>query len=347
MATERASIPCSLRIGEVVVDPPLVLAPMSGVTNVPFRLLCREHGAGMVCNEFISGYGLFWGNRRTRDLLLLDPVERPVSSQIFGADPAKMAEAARQVEAAGADIVDLNLGCSVKKIVRSGAGACLLRDPDHVERIVAAMVAAVRIPVTVKIRLGWDEATRNAVTVARRCEAVGARAIAVHGRTATQAYRGCADWSAIGEVKESVAIPVIGNGDVRTPEDAARMFAETGCDAVMIGRGAQGNPWIFSRTWAYLRHGVLPPEPTVTERLDTALRHGALMVQYKGRHRAALEMRKHLAWYVHGLPGAARFRNAINAARSWPEMVALTERYRETLAAGQPLCEVGGPCGER
>lgn len=320
--------PEPLRIGPVTIDPPLVLAPMSGVTNVPYRLLAKQHGAGLVCNEFISGYGLFHGNAKTRDYLLFEESERPVSSQIFGADAEKMALAAAQVEAAGADILDFNLGCSVKKVVKSGAGACLLKEPAQIERIVSAMIQAVTIPVTVKIRLGWDQSCRNAVEVAQRCEQLGVQAIAVHGRTAAQAYRGVADWAAIAEVKQAVSLPVIGNGDVRTPEDVGRMFDQTGCDAVMIGRASQGNPWIFSRSLAYLRGGVVPAEPTADERFETMLRHGALMLQYKGPERAAHEMRKHLAWYAHGLPGAARFRGAVNQTETWDEQVDLVEAYR-------------------
>lgn len=316
-----------MRIGSVLVDPPLVLAPMSGVTNLPCRLLAKEHGAGLVCNEFISGYGLFWGNARTQDYLLFDEAERPVSSQIFGADPDKMAIAARQVEERGADILDLNLGCSVKKIVRSGAGACLLREPEAVFRVVEAMLGAVSIPVTIKIRLGWDD-KEHGLAVALGCQALGVAAVAVHGRTAAQAYRGQADWSAIARIKAALDIPVIGNGDVRTPEDVVRMFEATGCDAVMIGRGAQGNPWLFSRSAVYLRTGVLLPEPEPEERLDMALRHGELMGRYKDEARTAAEMRKHVAWYTTGLPHAAALRDAVNQAECWRAMVALIEEYR-------------------
>lgn len=326
-------MPAPLRIGPVVIDPPLVLAPMSGVTNLPYRLIAKQHGAGLVCNEFISGYGVFHGNAKTMDMLLFDEAERPVSSQIFGSDPAKMAVAARQVEQRGADLLDFNLGCSVKKIVRNGAGACLLRTPRTISQIVAAMVAAVSIPVTVKIRLGWDDSQRNAVAVARAAQEAGAQAIAVHGRTARQAYTGRADWDAIGEVKAAVDLPVIGNGDVRTPEDAAAMFARTGCDAVMIGRASQGNPWIFSRTISYLETGILPPEPTFEQRIATALRHGRLMLAYKGAHLTGQEMRKHAAWYIHGLPRAKQWRDRLCRATSWEHLVELLETYRAELRA--------------
>ena len=330
-------MPPPMRIGDVVVDPPLVLAPMSGVTNVPYRLLAKEHGAGLVCNEFISGYGLFWGNQRTQDYLLFESSERPVSSQIFGADPAKMAVAAKQVEDKGADILDFNLGCSVKKIVKSGAGACLLQDPDSVFRVIEALLEAVSIPVTIKIRLGWNDGCRNGLEVARGCEQLGVKAVAVHGRTAAQKYHGTANWQAIAEIKQALSIPVIGNGDVETPEDAARMFAETGVDAVMIGRGSQGNPWIFSRTIAWLETGVLPPEPTFEERIATALRHGELMLRYKGPERTAFEMKKHVSWYAHGLPHASVLRDAVNRTEEWPAIVALLEEYRRTVLCDREL----------
>jgi len=326
-------MPPALRIGDVVVDPPLVLAPMSGVTNVPYRLLAKEHGAGLVCNEFISGYGLFWGNQRTQDYLLFEEAERPVSSQIFGADPDKMAVAAKQVEDKGADILDFNLGCSVKKIVKSGAGACMLQEPDQVFRVIEALIAAVSIPVTIKIRLGWNDGCRNGLAVAQGCEQLGVKAVAVHGRTASQKYHGRANWAAIAEIKQALSVPVIGNGDVNTPQDAARMFAETGVDAVMIGRGSQGNPWIFSRTIAYLETGELPPEPAGQERILTALRHGRLMLRYKGEERTAFEMKKHVSWYAHGLPHASALRDAVNRTESWPAIEALLDEYRRTALA--------------
>jgi nifR3 family TIM-barrel protein len=325
----------SLTIGRVVVAPPLVLAPMSGVTSLPLRLLCREHGAGLVCSEFVSSCGLYHANARTRDFLRFDPAERPVSCQLFGADPETLAVAARLVEEAGADVLDLNLGCSVPKVVKTGAGACLLRTPSLVARIVARLVASVSLPVTVKIRLGWDQQTRNAVEVARICADTGAAMVTVHGRTAAQAYRGVADWDAIGEVKAAVAIPVVGNGDVRTPADVGRLLAVTGCDGVMIGRAAQGNPWVFARAAEYLRTGVAPPEPSADERLATALRHGELMVAHRGSARGAREMRKHLAWYAHGLPGASAFRAAVNGVDTWPAMAELVAAFRARLTAGE------------
>ena len=309
---------------------------MSGITNQAFRLLCKEHGAGLVCNEFVSANGLTHGNLRTRQYLLFDARERPVSSQIFGSRPEVMGEAAKQVEAAGADILDFNLGCAVRKVVRMNAGACLLRDPPQVAALVRGMVAAVEIPVTVKIRIGWDLQHINAVEIARLCESEGAAAVAVHGRTASQGYHGSADWDVIGAVKQAVTIPVIGNGDVQEPPDAARMLAHTGCDAVMIGRGARGNPWIFARAAHYLRTGQLRPPPLPSERLAVAVRHGELLLQLKGENLAVREMRKHLSWYTHGWPHAASLRVAINRQKTWPDLLATLARYADEQDLSQP-----------
>jgi len=324
--------PCSIR--EVKIDPPLVLAPMAGVTDLAFRLLCKGFGAGLVCTEFVSAYGLTYGNPKTRSFLLLQEAEHPVSVQIFGAEPERMATAAKMVEDAGADLVDLNLGCTAPQIGKMGAGARLLQHPRRVAAIVEAMVRTVSIPVTVKTRLGWSEENLNVVAIARLCEGAGAAAIAVHGRTAQQRFRGRANWEAIGEVKAAVSIPVIGNGDVRTPEDARRMFQQTGCQAVMIGRGARGNPWLFSRTAHYLRTGELLPPPTPQERLALALRHGRMLKELKGEQVGLREMRKHLSWYFRGLPHAARWRERVHRARTWEELVETIENYGQLLAAG-------------
>lgn len=320
----------AFRIGNVVIDPPLVLAPMSGVTNLPFRLVCKEQGAGLVCNEFVSACGLFHGNPRSQAYLLFDERERPVSSQIFGAHEEAVVAAALQVEASGADLLDFNLGCAVRKVMRLQAGAYLLREPGRVARLVRALTRAVCLPVTVKMRMGWDAHHINAVEIARICEGEGAAAITVHGRTAIQGYRGRANWEVIGEVKQAVTIPVIGNGDVQEPPDAARMLASTGCDGVMIGRAAQGNPWIFKRAAHYLRTGELLPPPTPQERLATALQHGELLLQLKGEFLGLREMRKHFCWYTHGLPHSAALREEINRQHSWEGLLATLERYAET-----------------
>lgn len=321
-------------IGPHRIDPPLVLAPMSGVTNLPFRLLCKEQGAGLVCTEFVSANGLSYGNRKTKQRLRFDDRERPVSAQVFGSQVGPLVEAARQVEEAGADLLDLNLGCTAPKVLRARAGAWLLREPEQVSTLVTALGRAVSIPVTVKIRLGWSSEQINAVEIARRCEDCGAAAIAVHGRTATQGYRGRANWDLIGEVQQAVRIPVIGNGDVREPADAERMLRQTGCAGVMIGRGARGNPWVFRRTAEYLRTGQLLPPPTPRERLALARRHGELLCAYKGTYLGALEMRQHLNWYLRGLPHAAAWRQRLNQARTWAEIEDLLEAYANALECG-------------
>jgi len=329
-------------IGPHRIDPPLVLAPMSGLTNLPFRLLCKEQGAGLVCTEFVSANGLSFGNRKTKQRLRFDDRERPVAAQIFGSHVDRMVEASRQVEEAGADILDLNLGCATPEVLKVQAGAWLLQEPEQVAAIVSAMVRAVSIPVTVKIRTGWSSDRINAVEIARRCEDCGAAAIAVHGRTATQGYRGQANWDIIGEVRQAVQIPVIGNGDVREPEDAARMLRQTGCAAVMIGRGARGNPWIFRRTAEYLRTGQLLPPPTLQEKLALARRHGELLCASKGAYLGALEMRKHLNWYLRGLPYAAAWRQRLNQARTWTEIEGLLDAF--ILVGSQLRSESGVAC---
>lgn len=327
------TMPPPIRVGDVVIDPPLVLAPMSGISDLAMRRLCREGGAGLVCNEFVSGVALFYGNERTQEYLRFDEIERPVSCQIFGADPDKLAIAARLVEEAGADILDLNLGCAVPKVTKTGAGACLLRTPAAVGRLVRAMVAAVSLPVTVKVRLGWDNGCRNAAAIARIAVAEGAQLVAVHGRTATQGYRGEADWAAIGEIVAAVPeVPVVGNGDVRSGPDAAALLAASGAAGVMIGRGAEGDPGIFGRVAEYLRTGHEPPPPSAAERLALARRHGDLVVEYRGDERAGREMRKHLAWYSHGLYDATTFRTDINKAPDWSTMKQLLDAYGARLA---------------
>lgn len=297
-----------MKIGSVRLDGIVILAPMAGVCNLAFRLLCKEHGAALVCSEFISAKALIQGNERTRAMLALDERERPVSIQIFGSDPKEAAEAARIVEDAGADIVDFNMGCPVPKVIKAEAGVALMRTPDRAQAIMEAMVRAVKIPVTVKMRAGWDDDSIDAVDLSRRFEDVGVAAIAVHGRTRTQGRSGFANWDIIGEVKQNAKIPVIGNGDVFSPEDAKRMLDHTGCDGVMIGRGALGNPWIFRRVNHYLKTGELLPEPTMGERVAMARRHLQLLTQLKGEYIATREMRQHAPCYFKGFPGAAQLR---------------------------------------
>ncbi len=312
----------SLRIGNITVDPPIVLAPMAGTTNHAFRTICRRLGAGMVYTEMISSYALHYHNPRTLHMFDWTPPERPVAVQLFGADPDKMATAARAIADAGADVIDLNIGCPVPKVTKTGAGAALMRDLETAGRIMAAVVRAVDLPVTIKTRTGPDSTTVTAVELARMAEGVGISAVAIHGRTAAQSYSVAADWTVIREAKEAVGIPIIGNGDVKSPEDARRMIDETGCDAVMIGRACLGNPWIFRRTAHYLASDELLPMPTLHERIEVAREHLAGMVELLGAEIGAREARGQLPWYIKGMPGAHVLRRKLTEAASLEEMEA-------------------------
>lgn len=321
------------RIGSIQLAGPAVLAPMAGVCNLAFRLLCKEHGAALVCSEFVSAKALTMGNRRSFEMLAVDSAERPVSIQIFGNSPADAALAARAVQEAGADIVDFNMGCPVPKVIKAEAGAALMRVPEKAQAIMAAMVEAVEIPVTVKMRTGWDEQSIDVVDLAKRFEDVGVSAIAVHGRTRSQHRSGRANWEIIGQVKEALSIPVIGNGDVVTPQDAEAMLAMTGCDGVMIGRGALGNPWIFERIHEYLRTGEVPPEPSVEARVAMAERHLGLLCELKGEYTGTREMRKHAPCYFKGFPGAAALRAKLVRCESIAEYRTL---FAEFLTGASP-----------
>ena len=309
------------RIGDVTLDNPLVLAPMAGCSDLPFRRIAREMGCALAYSEMISAKALTFRNPRTEDLIRIAPDEHPIAIQIFGREPEIMARAAALVESVGADILDINMGCPTPKIVKNGEGAALMRDPGLAAEIVRACTLAVKIPVIVKMRKGWDAESVNAPQLAVILAGAGAKAIAIHGRTRDQFYSGKADWEIIRRVKESVPVPVIGNGDIRGAEDAKRMLDETGCDAVMIGRAALGNPWIFRETLHFLKTNRFLPEPSVRERIELAIRHLDMMVEYKGEHSAVSQMRKHMAWYIHGIRGAARIRDIINQARTRDEMV--------------------------
>lgn len=302
-----------LTIGSVTLDNNVILAPMAGVTDQAFRLLCREQGAGLVCMEMVSAKAIFYNNKNTEELLTVHPGELPASLQLFGSDPEILSQMAVRIEARPFAILDFNMGCPVPKVVNNGEGSALMKDPKLVEEILTALVKAVRKPVTVKIRKGFDENSVNAVEIARIAEGCGVAAVAVHGRTRTQYYSGRADWDIIRQVKQAVKIPVIGNGDVTDPETAAAMLAETGCDGVMIGRAAQGNPWIFRETVQYLKDGTKLPRPDNREKKGLVLRHAALLREVKGEYTAVREMRKHLAWYTAGMPHSARFRGMINS----------------------------------
>jgi len=305
-------------IGKVRLVNQVIAAPMAGISDRAYRILAKEAGCALVCTEMISDLALLYGNPRTLQLLDHTGEAGPLSVQIFGSSPDSMAKAAKFAENAGADLIDLNMGCPVPKVVRNGEGAALMRNPELAARIIREVVSAVNVPVTVKMRKGWDEGSVNAVEIALLAEDAGAAAVTVHGRLKSQYYAGHADWGIIKAVKEVLTIPVIGNGDIQTPADARQMLDETGCDAVMIGRAALGNPWIFSRTIHFLSSGESLPFPSIYEKLNTALRHLDLVSQGKGDKIALLEMRKHAAWYIRGLPGAALTRQKLTGQnRSW------------------------------
>ncbi len=319
----------NLEIGDVTIADPVILAPMAGVCNPPFRKLAKRLGAGMVCAEMVSGNGLVHRHEKSRSMLQIVPDEHPVSLQLVGNDIDTMVEAAEMVaDDTNADIIDINMGCPVLKIYKNGSGAALARDPSYAARIVEAVVRRVDRPVTVKFRKGWDDDSVNAVEVAKAVEAAGARAVAVHGRTAKQLYGGQADWSIIQRVKEAVSIPVIGNGDVSSPDDARRMLQETGCDGVMVGRAALGYPWIFREISHYLKTGEKLAPPDYRERLEVAVEHLRMLVEDKGEYTGVREMRKHAGWYVRGIPGAAELRERINRQES---AIGMEELFREVI----------------
>ena len=317
-----------LKIGTVELENNVMLGPMAGVTDLPFRVLCREQGAGLVCMEMVSAKAVLYGNRNTKELLAVSPLERPVSLQLFGSDPEILAEIAARLEDGPYDIIDLNMGCPVPKVVKNGEGSALMKNPALAERILSSMVKAVKKPVTVKIRKGFDDHSVNAVELAKIAEACGVAAVAVHGRTREQYYSGKADWEIIRQVKEAVSIPVVGNGDVHSPEAAKKLLEETGCDGVMVARGARGNPWIFRRIVSYLETGVVPPEPSKEEVKDMIFRHAAMMTEQKGELAAMREMRKHVAWYTAGYPHSAALRREINEVET---LEGLKELVREKL----------------
>ena len=318
-----------MQIGKIKLDTPLALAPMAGITDLPFRLICRRLGCGLTVSEMVSAKGLLYKNVKTTEMLRIDAGERPTAIQLFGSVPAELAEAARLVEASGADIIDFNMGCPVPKIVNNGEGSALMKNPQLAHDILAAMVQAVKIPVTVKFRAGWDDAHRNAVEIAKAAEAAGVSAVAVHGRTRQQFYEGKADWQIIAEVKQAVSVPVFGNGDIFTVADGLRLREETGCDGLMIGRGADGNPWLFRELAAALRQEELPAAPTLEERLAQAAEHLAMLIAYKGEHISVKEMRRHISAYLKGLPHAAEFRGRFHKVDTQEQFLELLAEYKK------------------
>lgn len=321
-----------MQIGDIKLAAPLALAPMAGITDLPFRLICRRLGCGMTVSEMVSAKGLLYKNVKTTEMLRIDDGERPTAIQLFGSVPEELAEAARMVEASGADMIDFNMGCPVPKIVNNGEGSALMKQPQLAHDILAAMVKAVKIPVTVKFRAGWDDSNRNAVEIAKAVEAAGVSAVAVHGRTRQQFYEGKADWGIIAEVKQAVKVPVFGNGDIFTVEDGLRMLAETGVDGLMIGRGADGNPWIFRELAAVLHGEERPAAPSLQERLAQAAEHLDMLIDYKGEHISVKEMRRHISAYLKGLPHAAEFRGRFHKVDTREQFMELLAEYAACAA---------------
>jgi len=316
----------SLKIGNVLLENNLILAPMAGVTDLPFRLLCKEQGAGLICTEMVSAKAIYFKNKNTESLMEIDERERPVSLQLFGSEPDLMAEIARQIEPRNFDILDINMGCPVPKVVNNGEGSALMKNPKLVHEIVSKVSKAIQKPVTVKIRKGFTEDSVNAVEIAKILEDAGAAAVAVHGRTREQYYSGQADWEIIRKVKEVVSIPVIGNGDVDSPLKAEALVKETGCDGIMIGRAVQGNPWLFSRILHYQQTGELLPGPGMEEIKEMILRHAKMQLEYKGNYTGMREMRKHVAWYTTGMPHSASVRRMVNEVESYEQLEELVSR---------------------
>ena len=310
-----------LTIGNVELKNNVILAPMAGVTDLPFRVLCKEQGAGLLCMEMVSAKAIYYGSKNTEELMKISPAEMPVSLQFFGSDADIMADMAKKIEEKPFAILDINMGCPVPKVVNNGEGSALMKNPKLAEEIITKMVKAVHKPVTVKIRKGFDEAHLNAVEMAKIAEASGAAAVAVHGRTREQYYAGKADWDCIRAVKEAVNIPVIGNGDVTDALSAERLLKETGCDGVMVGRAAQGNPFIFREITEYLETGVIPPNPTPAEVRATIERHARMQMEEKGEYTGVREMRKHLSWYTVGYPNSAKYRQMINSMETMEELL--------------------------
>ena len=315
----------SLQIGNVTLENNLILAPMAGVTDLPFRILCKEQGAGLICMEMVSAKGIFYNNKNTEELLRIDEAERPVSLQLFGSDPGIVSEMAKRIEDRPFAVLDLNMGCPAPKIVNNGDGCALMKNPVLAGKIIEKTVRAIQKPVTVKIRSGFDEAHKNAVELARVAQESGAAAVIVHGRTREQFYSGKADWDMIRQVKEAVSVPVIGNGDLHAGKDIEEMHRLTGCDGFMVGRGAQGNPWIFREMLHYLNFHEELPAPSAQEIAAMIKRHAKLLIELKGEYTGVREMRKHAAWYTSGCRHSAKLRVRINQVEKMEDLLALFE----------------------
>lgn len=317
-----------MKIGNVELENNIFLAPMAGVTDLPFRVLCKEMGAGLVYSEMVSAKGILYDNKSTTELLSVDPEERPVAIQLFGSDPKVLGEIGNKIQDYPFDILDVNMGCPAPKIIRNGEGSALMENPKLIGEIVKSLVENQKKPVTIKFRKSFN-GSMNGDEIARVAEANGASAVAIHGRTREEFYSGKADWDFIKKVKKAVKIPVIGNGDVVEPKDALALFEHTECDGIMIGRGACGNPWVFNRTVHFLKTGELLPEPTAQERVEKALRHARMLLEYKGDYVGIREMRKHLAWYMKGMPNVTVLRGRMNTIDSLENMKSLLEEYLE------------------
>ncbi len=316
-----------LQIGNVTLENNLILAPMAGVTDLPFRILCKEQGAALCCMEMVSAKGIFYNNKNTESLLMVDEAERPVSLQLFGSDPDIISQMAARIEDRNWDILDINMGCPVPKVVNNGDGSALMKNPVLAGQIIEKTVKAIKKPVTVKIRKGFDDDHINAVEMAHVAQESGAAAVAVHGRTREQYYSGKADWSIIADVKAAVDIPVIGNGDILDAKDVIAMGQQTGCDGFMIGRGCQGNPWIFHQILHYFETGELIGKPPIEEMIATMLRHARLQIEYKGPYLGIREMRKHAAWYTAGYKGASKLRGRINDVETYQDLEQLFSQF--------------------
>ena len=316
-----------MKIGYVVLKNNIFLAPMAGVTDMPFRVLCKEQECGLVYTEMVSAKGMHYDDDKSNKLTLMHEIEKPGAVLIFGSDPEILAEVAEKLNASDAAIIDINMGCPAPKITKNGEGSALMKNPELIAEIIRAVVAASQKPVTVKIRKGWDDSRINAVEIARIAEENGASAVAVHGRTREQYYSGKADWDIIRQVKEAVSIPVIGNGDVTGPREAQKLLEETRCDAIMVGRGAQGNPWIFKKIVRFLEDGTIIPDPSPQEKIETIIKHMNMLIELKGERTGILEMRSHIAWYIKGMRDAAYTKQKIFQMTDKEEIISLLKSF--------------------